>query len=253
MLLHHRRPSRARARRAAAPVPRSDAACRRRCPRGSASSGSRDRSAHSRSPASRPRNGRAGGPCRGRAPCARPPARTSTRRPTVVVINGDVPLITPEAIHGARGGARGVRRRRATVATMEPEDPDAATGVSCATPRRRRADRRDQGRRRRRRPGQLAIREVNTGVYAFDGGSAARRARPASSRTTRRASCTCPTCCPKLKQAGTAHPRPCGHRLDDHARDQRPRRPREGDKLAQQRIHERHQRAGARSSIRRAR
>ena len=37
--------------------------------------------------------------------------------------------------------------------------------------RQRRARRRGQGRRATRRPSELAIREVNTGVYAFDGGA----------------------------------------------------------------------------------
>jgi bifunctional UDP-N-acetylglucosamine pyrophosphorylase/glucosamine-1-phosphate N-acetyltransferase len=89
---------------------------------------------------------------------------------TVVVVNGDVPLITAEAIralvdaHEAAGAA-------ATMATMEPDDPgsygrvvrdsdgsvlkvvEAKGGSGDATPE------------------ELQIREVNTGVYAFDGGA----------------------------------------------------------------------------------
>jgi bifunctional UDP-N-acetylglucosamine pyrophosphorylase/glucosamine-1-phosphate N-acetyltransferase len=87
---------------------------------------------------------------------------------TVVVINGDVPLLTGEAIaklveaHEEAGAA-------ATMATMEPPDPgsygrvirgadgqvervvEAKPGSGDATPE------------------ELAIREVNAGVYAFDG------------------------------------------------------------------------------------
>jgi bifunctional UDP-N-acetylglucosamine pyrophosphorylase/glucosamine-1-phosphate N-acetyltransferase len=87
---------------------------------------------------------------------------------TVVILSGDVPLITAEAIddlvkaHENAGAA-------ATMATMEPEDPgqygrvirdehgnvekvvEAKASGTDATPE------------------QLAIREVNTGIYAFDG------------------------------------------------------------------------------------
>src|SRR4051794_17922484 len=87
---------------------------------------------------------------------------------TVVVINGDVPLLTAEAIRGLveaheAAGAQG------TMATMEPDDPgsygrvirgadgevervvEAKAGSSDATEE------------------ELAIREVNTGLYAFAG------------------------------------------------------------------------------------
>jgi bifunctional UDP-N-acetylglucosamine pyrophosphorylase/glucosamine-1-phosphate N-acetyltransferase len=89
---------------------------------------------------------------------------------TVVILAGDVPLITAEAIvelvdaHEASEAA-------GTMATMEPDDPgqygrvirdqhgnvekvvEAKAGEGDATPE------------------QLAIREVNTGIYAFDGAS----------------------------------------------------------------------------------
>jgi bifunctional UDP-N-acetylglucosamine pyrophosphorylase/glucosamine-1-phosphate N-acetyltransferase len=89
---------------------------------------------------------------------------------TVVVINGDVALLTAEAIqklveaHEAAGAA-------ATMATMELDEPgaygrvirdkdgsvlrvaEAKAGTSDATPE------------------ELEIREVNAGVYAFDGGA----------------------------------------------------------------------------------
>jgi bifunctional UDP-N-acetylglucosamine pyrophosphorylase/glucosamine-1-phosphate N-acetyltransferase len=87
---------------------------------------------------------------------------------TVVILSGDVPLITAEAIQALvqaheDSGAAG------TMATMEPDDPgqygrvlrdkegnvervvEAKSANADATPE------------------QLAIREVNTGIYAFDG------------------------------------------------------------------------------------
>jgi bifunctional UDP-N-acetylglucosamine pyrophosphorylase/glucosamine-1-phosphate N-acetyltransferase len=88
---------------------------------------------------------------------------------TVVVINGDVPLITADAIRGlveaheASGAA-------ATMATMEPDDPaeygrvlrDKEGNVERVVEAKAGGD---------ATPEQLAIREVNTGVYAFDGAS----------------------------------------------------------------------------------
>ena len=83
---------------------------------------------------------------------------------TVVVINGDVPLLRPETVGAlvdrARGGRRGGHR----------------AGRRGARPDRPRADR--PGRRRRAwsrssrsatpTPAQRAIREINAGIYAFD-------------------------------------------------------------------------------------
>ena len=89
---------------------------------------------------------------------------------TVVVINGDVALLTAEAIkglidaHDANGAA-------ATMATMELDEPGAYGRVI----------RDDDGsvlRVAEAKPGtgdaseeELKIREVNSGVYAFDGGA----------------------------------------------------------------------------------
>ena len=154
-----------------------------------------------------------------------PPARTSTPSATVVVINGDVPLIT----------AGGDRRRSSrptrpaapprTMATMELDDPaqygrvvrdaqgnvervvEAKAGEGDATPE------------------QLAIREVNTGVYAFDGGSllaalepARHRQRPGRAVPARRAA--------EAARGGQDDRRARGHRPHAHARRQRPRRAR---------------------------
>jgi bifunctional UDP-N-acetylglucosamine pyrophosphorylase / glucosamine-1-phosphate N-acetyltransferase len=87
---------------------------------------------------------------------------------TVLVINGDVPLITPAALadlveaHETSGAA-------ATVATMELEDPsgygrivrDRQGDVDRVVETKAEGD---------ATPEQLAIREVNSGVYAFQGG-----------------------------------------------------------------------------------
>jgi bifunctional UDP-N-acetylglucosamine pyrophosphorylase / glucosamine-1-phosphate N-acetyltransferase len=88
---------------------------------------------------------------------------------TVVVINGDVPLITAAALQALvtaheDSGAAG------TVATMELEDPsgygrivrDKEGNVDRVVETKRAGD---------ATPEQLAIREVNTGVYAFGGGA----------------------------------------------------------------------------------
>ena len=85
----------------------------------------------------------------------------------VVVLSGDVPLITPEAIRGLveeheRSGAA------ATMATMELDDPaeygrvvrGPDGGVEHVAEAKGGGD---------AGPEELAIREVNTGVYAFDG------------------------------------------------------------------------------------
>jgi bifunctional UDP-N-acetylglucosamine pyrophosphorylase/glucosamine-1-phosphate N-acetyltransferase len=88
---------------------------------------------------------------------------------TVVVINGDVALLTAEAIrelveaHEVAGAA-------ATMATMELEEPGAygrviRDGDGSVL---RVAEAKTEG---DATPEELQIREVNTGVYAFDGGA----------------------------------------------------------------------------------
>jgi bifunctional UDP-N-acetylglucosamine pyrophosphorylase / glucosamine-1-phosphate N-acetyltransferase len=126
---------------------------------------------------------------------------------TVVVINGDVPLLTPEAIaklveaHEQAGAA-------ATMATMEPPDPgsygrvirgadgqvervvEAKAGAGDATPE------------------ELAIREVNTGVYAFDGAALAQALASLGSDNAQ-GEVYLPDVLPALKAAGqavAAHP-----------------------------------------------
>jgi bifunctional UDP-N-acetylglucosamine pyrophosphorylase/glucosamine-1-phosphate N-acetyltransferase len=160
---------------------------------------------------------------------------------TVVVINGDVPLITPEAIaelvkaHEQSGAA-------GTVATMEPDDPadygrvlrDAQGNVERIVEAKGEGD---------ATPEQLAIREVNTGVYAFEGGSllaALGQLAPDNAQ----GELYLPDVLPKLREAGKAiH----AHVVNDY-------RLTLGindrvdlalvTKLAQEAIHERHMRAG---------
>ena len=162
---------------------------------------------------------------------------------TVVVINGDVPLITAEAISDLVEAHEEQRRRRARWPRWSSTTPPA-TAASSAT-----ATATSSGSSRPRREGdatpeQLAIREVNTGVYAFDGAQPARRARPRSTPTTPRASSTCPTCCRSCARPGKTI---AAHLVTDPTLtlgvndrvDLAQVR-----KLAQQRIHERHARNG---------
>jgi bifunctional UDP-N-acetylglucosamine pyrophosphorylase/glucosamine-1-phosphate N-acetyltransferase len=86
----------------------------------------------------------------------------------VVVINGDVPLLTPDALRGLVAGHEAAGAD-ATMATMEPDDPGSYGRVI------RGADG-EVERVVEAKPGsgdateaELAIREVNTGVYAFSG------------------------------------------------------------------------------------
>src|SRR3954451_25070924 len=160
---------------------------------------------------------------------------------TVVVINGDVPLITPEAIRALveaheESGAAG------TVATMELEDPtgygrvlrDANGDVERVVETKGEGD---------ATPEQLAIREVNTGVYAFDGGSllaALGRLEPDNAQ----GELYLPDVLPQLKEAGkTIHAHVVTDStitlgINDRVEVARV------TKLAQRRIHKRHQRAG---------
>jgi bifunctional UDP-N-acetylglucosamine pyrophosphorylase / glucosamine-1-phosphate N-acetyltransferase len=87
---------------------------------------------------------------------------------TVVVINGDVALLTGEAItrlveaHEAAGAA-------ATMATMELEEPGAYGRVIRAADGSVERVVEAKGGAGDATPEQLKIREVNSGVYAFDG------------------------------------------------------------------------------------
>jgi bifunctional UDP-N-acetylglucosamine pyrophosphorylase/glucosamine-1-phosphate N-acetyltransferase len=87
---------------------------------------------------------------------------------TVIVINGDVPLVTSEMLRGlaeahARSGAAG------TIATAELEDPRGYGRVVRAPDGtvERVVETKAPG---DATEGELHIREVNTGIFAFDGG-----------------------------------------------------------------------------------
>ena len=130
---------------------------------------------------------------------------------TVVVINGDVPLITPEAIkdlvdaHEASGAA-------ATMATMELDDPaqygrvlrDQAGNVERVVEAK--------GAEGDATPEQLAIREVNTGVYAFDGASLLAALGQLDSDNAQ-GELYLPDTLPKLRESGKTI---AGHLVTDH-------------------------------------
>ena len=160
---------------------------------------------------------------------------------TVVVINGDVPLITPEAItalvsaHEQSGAA-------ATMATMELDDP-AEYGRVIRT---------GEGHVERvveakaggdATPEQLAIREVNTGVYAFSGADLVDALQHIDSNNAQ-GELYLPDTLPKLREAGktiaahvvTDHTLTLG--VNDRVELEQVR------KLAQKRINEWHARNG---------
>jgi bifunctional UDP-N-acetylglucosamine pyrophosphorylase / glucosamine-1-phosphate N-acetyltransferase len=89
---------------------------------------------------------------------------------TVVVINGDVALLTGEAIgklveaHEAAGAA-------ATMATMELDEPGAYGRVIRGSDGSVERVAEAKGGAGDATPEEMQIREVNTGVYAFDGGA----------------------------------------------------------------------------------
>jgi bifunctional UDP-N-acetylglucosamine pyrophosphorylase / glucosamine-1-phosphate N-acetyltransferase len=157
----------------------------------------------------------------------------------VLVINGDVPLVTAEAlaelarVHEESGAA-------GTVVTMELDDPSgygrvvraADGGVERIVETKVEGD---------ATPEQLAIREVNTGVYAFHGTAlmqALERLQPDNAQ----GELYLPDVLPELKSQGVrAHvvtDSTITLGVNDRVELARVR------KLAQQRIHERHMRAG---------
>ena len=84
---------------------------------------------------------------------------------TVVVLNGDVPLLRPETVAALVAAHEG-ERAAATVLAAEVPDP---TGLGRIV--RDAAGRLEQiVEQRDATPGQLAIREINAGIYAFDAG-----------------------------------------------------------------------------------
>ena len=142
---------------------------------------------------------------------------------TVVVINGDVPLITRRGDPGAGRGARGQRggRDRGHDGARGPRGygrivRDKHGNVERVVETKGEGD---------ATPEQLAIREVNTGVYAFDGGSAARRRSAGLEPDNAQGELYLPDVLPEAHGSGKAVHGARGHRLDAHAGRQRPRRP----------------------------
>jgi len=161
---------------------------------------------------------------------------------TVLVINGDVALLTAEAIraliaaHGGNGAA-------ATMATMELDEPgaygrvirdadgsvlrvaEAKAGAGDATPE------------------ELKIREVNAGVYAFDGG-ALLAALDRLDTQNAQGELYLPDVLPAMRDAGR---KVAAHRIDDpvltHGVDDRVDLA-YAQRIAQRRILERHMRDG---------
>ena len=136
-----------------------------------------------------------------------PPARTSTPTRTVVVINGDVPLITAEAIDGARRRRTRTSGAAGTMATMELDDPRAYGRVIRDERRQRRAGRRGQGRRGRRDAraardprGQHRHLRVRRRRLLAALGRARHRQRPGRAAT-------CPTCCRSCARPARRSPR----------------------------------------------
>jgi bifunctional UDP-N-acetylglucosamine pyrophosphorylase/glucosamine-1-phosphate N-acetyltransferase len=160
---------------------------------------------------------------------------------TVVVVNGDVPLLTAEALralieaHEAAGAG-------ATMATMVPEDP---TGYGRVV---RGADGKVERVAETKVAGdateaELAIREVNAGAYAFDGGALLAALQGLSSDNAQ-GEVYLPDVLPAIRAAGKSV---AGHPIGDptltHGVDDRVDLA-YARAVAQQRIHEAHMRAG---------
>ena len=84
---------------------------------------------------------------------------------TVVVLNGDVPLLRAETVERAGRGARGDRRRGDRAGRRGGRPDRARAGSSATADGGAGADRRGA---RRDADAQRAIREINAGIYAFD-------------------------------------------------------------------------------------
>jgi bifunctional UDP-N-acetylglucosamine pyrophosphorylase/glucosamine-1-phosphate N-acetyltransferase len=161
---------------------------------------------------------------------------------TVVVINGDVALLTAQAIerlveaHTAAGAA-------ATMATMELDEPGAYGRVirdsdgSVLRVAEAKAGSGDAT------PEELEIREVNTGVYAFDGGALIAALNMLDSNNAQ-GELYLPDVLPAMRKAGrTVAAHPIGdpdltHGVDDRVDLAYAHR------VAQKRIHERHMLSG---------
>jgi bifunctional UDP-N-acetylglucosamine pyrophosphorylase/glucosamine-1-phosphate N-acetyltransferase len=163
------------------------------------------------------------------------------RAAPVLVINGDMPLITAEAIAGVIE-AHGNARAAATIASMELDDPSGygrvVRGADGSVERV--AETKTEG---DATPEELSIREVNAGLYLFDGG-ALLGALAELEANNAQGELYLPDALPLLLAAGKtvqAHPLPdpdLALGVNDRVELAHVTR------LAQQRIHVAHQRAG---------
>jgi bifunctional UDP-N-acetylglucosamine pyrophosphorylase/glucosamine-1-phosphate N-acetyltransferase len=160
---------------------------------------------------------------------------------TVVVINGDVALLTPEAIkslveaHEAAGAA-------ATMATMELDEPgtygrvirDKDGSVLRVAEAKAEGD---------ATPEELEIREVNSGVYAFDGGALVAALQTLDSDNAQ-GELYLPDVLPAMRKAGrTVAAHPIGDPDLTHGVDDRTDLA-YAHQVAQRRIHTRHMLGG---------
>ena len=160
---------------------------------------------------------------------------------TTVVINGDVPLLTGEAIR-ALVEAHGTAGAQATMATMELDEPgtygrvirDKDGSVLRVAEAKKPGD---------ATPEELQIREVNTGVYAFEG-EALLNAMHQLDSDNAQGELYLPDVLPAIRAAGgivAAHPivdPTLTHGVDDRAGLAK------AHALAQRRIHAAHMSAG---------
>ena len=143
----------------------------------------------------------------------------------VLVINGDMPLITGEAIAGLVA-AHEEARAGATLATMELDEPagygrivrDAHGGVERVVETKADGD---------ATPEERAIREVNAGLYLFDGGALV-AALAELEADNAQGELYLPDVLPLLLAGGRTVQALPARRPRPGARRQRPRRPRDG-------------------------
>ena len=142
---------------------------------------------------------------------------------TVLVLYGDVPLITPEAIDGL-ARAHEESGAAATMATMELEDPTGYGRVIRASDGsvERVVETKTPG---DATPEEEAIREVNTGIYAFAGGDLLDALGRLTSDNAQ-GELYLPDVLPLLRADGKLVGAHTVTDPDAHARRQQPRRPR---------------------------
>jgi bifunctional UDP-N-acetylglucosamine pyrophosphorylase/glucosamine-1-phosphate N-acetyltransferase len=128
---------------------------------------------------------------------------------TVIVLSGDVPLVTGDGV-AALARAHEEARAAATLTSMELEDPGAYGRVVRGPDGEvaRVAEAKAEG---DASPAELAIREVNAGIYAFDAG-ALRAALPALSPANAQGELYLPDVLPALRARGATV---VAHRTED--------------------------------------